>query len=95
MTDYLLYPFVLIKKCSLALEKAKIALFLDSGPTVTMIKHIMIASKKVIQYLISDQVPVVAMEQPQYALAIDIAKNKGDCLFFSWVVWTLRFIWLC
>ena len=52
------------KKCSLALEKAKIALFLDGGPSVTMIKHIMITSKKVIQYLGSDQVPVVGMEQP-------------------------------
>ena len=52
------------KKCSLALEKAKIALFLDRGPSVTMIKHITITPKKVIQYLSSDQVPVVAMEQP-------------------------------
>ena len=46
------------KKHSLALEKATIALmplFLDSGPSVTMIKHIMITSKKAIQYLSSDQ----------------------------------------
>ena len=60
------------KKHSLALEKATIALmplFLDSGPSVTMIKHIMITSKKAIQYLSSDQVPVVAMDQPLHALA--------------------------
>jgi len=50
----------------LALEKAKIALFLDSGPSVTMIKHSMITSKKAIH---SDQVPVVAMDQPLHALA--------------------------
>ena len=60
------------QKHSLALEKVTIAsmpLFLDSGPSVTMIKHIMITSKKAIQYLSSDQVPVVAMDQPLYALA--------------------------
>ena len=60
------------KKHSLALEKATIApipLFLDSGPSVTMIKCIMITSKKAIQYLSSDQVPFVAMDQPLYALA--------------------------
>ena len=32
MTAYLVYPFVLIKNTLLALEKATIALFLDSGP---------------------------------------------------------------
>ena len=34
------------KKHSLALEKVTIALFLDSGPSVSMIKHIMITSQK-------------------------------------------------
>ena len=66
MIAYLVHPFVLIRN-SLALEKATIAqmpLFLDSSPSVTMIKHIMIASKKAIQYLSSDQLPVVAMDQP-------------------------------
>ena len=46
-------------KHSLTLEKATIArmpLFLDSDPSVTIIKHIMLASKKAIQYLSSDQV---------------------------------------
>jgi len=57
------------KKHSLALEKATITqmpLFLDSGPSVTMIKHIMITSKRQFNTL---QVPVVAMDQPLYALA--------------------------
>ena len=60
------------KKHSLALEKAIIApmpLFLDSGPSVTMIKYIMITSKKAIQYLSSDLVPVVATDQSLYAFA--------------------------
>ena len=62
MTAYLVHPFVLIRN---TLKKATIAvmpLFLDSGPSVTMIKHSMITSKKAIQYLSSDQLPVVAMD---------------------------------
>ena len=69
MTAYLVHLFVLIRN---TLEKATIALmppFLDSGPSVTIIKHSMITSKKAIQYLSSDQVPVVAMDQPLHALA--------------------------
>ena len=50
--------------CSNAMQSC-----LDSGPSVTMIKYIKITSKKAIQYLSSDQVPVVAMDQPLYALA--------------------------
>jgi len=71
--DCLFYAsFSANKKHSLALEKATIApmpLFLDSGPSFTMIKYIMITSNKAIQYLSSDQVPVVAMDQSLYALA--------------------------
>jgi len=59
--------FCAYKKHSLVLEEATIApmpVFLDSGPSVTMIKYIVVTSKKAIQYLSSDQVPVVAMDQP-------------------------------
>ena len=60
---------------SLVLKKANIALmplFNDSAHSVAMIKHSMIVAKKAIQYLNPDQVPVIAMDQPLYALAKQI-----------------------
>ena len=47
-------------------------LFHDSAHSVAMIKHSMIVTKNVIQYLNPGQVPVIAMDQPLYVLAKQI-----------------------
>ena len=74
MDDCLFWAsFCTNKECSLALGKVTIALmplFLDSAHSVTMLKHHMITSKKAIQCLSSDQVLVIVMNQPLYALAV-------------------------
>jgi len=59
-------------------------LFHDSAHSVAMIKHSTIIAKNVIQYLNPDQVPVIAMDQPLYALAKQIQwawPELGEGLF--------------
>jgi len=61
-------PSSVLKKANIAL----MPLFHDNAHSVAMIKHDMIIAKKAIQYLNPDQVPVIAMDQPLYALAKQI-----------------------
>ena len=63
-----LQPVSVLKKANIAL----LPLFNDSAQSVAMIKHSMIVVKRTIQYLNPDQVPVIAMDQPLYALAKQI-----------------------
>ena len=47
-------------------------LFRENAQSVSMIKHAMIITKTAIQHLNRGQVPVIAMDQPLYALAKQI-----------------------
>ena len=51
---------------------ALLPLFLDNAHTVAMIRHSMDVVKAAVQYLNPGQIPVLAMDQPLYALAKEV-----------------------
>ncbi len=59
---------------------ALLPLFLDSAHSVAMIKHSMIIVQKAVQHLNPGQVPILAADQPLYALAKQIQWTWPDTL---------------
>jgi len=57
---------------------ALLPLFLENAHTIAMIKHGMLAIKKAINHVNNDQTPVIALDQPLYALGKVIQWSNPD-----------------